>query len=272
MLEIEGTVSVITGGASGIGFGLAQSIGRQGGAVLIAEPDQARLEAACARLAEENITARWVVCDVRDEASVQGLAETAFAGDLPVSILVNNAGVSSPRARVQDKSMDEVRALFDVNFFGVWHGCAAFAPRMIEQGTPAAIYNLASENAFFPAVKRSAAYIASKHAVVGLTESFREDVPGFISVGAIFPGFVQSEMTEGPLSERGMPADVFGTRILEQMRAGEPVAVAHSYNIVHIDERHDVLKAAHAKYAPRHAGDDSMDIRLIVQKLRAEKG
>ncbi len=272
MLELNETVSVITGGASGIGFGLARAIGKAGGQVLLAEPDQSRLEAACETLAQDGINASWAVCDVREQISVERLAETAFADGLPVAILVNNAGVSTPRARVQDKDMAEVRALFDVNFFGVWHGCAAFAPRLIEQGRPAAIYNVSSENAFFPAVKRSAAYIASKHAVVGLTESFREDVPDFIAVGAIYPGFVQSEMTAGPLSERGMTADEFGEKILTQMRVGEPVAVAHPYNIVHVQERFDVVKRAHETYAPRHAGDDTMDIRLIIERLRAEKG
>lgn len=271
MLQLTGGVSVITGGASGIGFGLAQAIGRAGGEVLIAEPDPSRLGAACERLQSEGIKARWAVCDVRDPASVEALAKTAFSTGDRVSLLVNNAGVSTSRVKLQDKDLSEVRALFDINFFGVWHGCAAFAPYFIEQGEPAGIYNLASENAFFCAVSRSAAYIASKHAVVGLTESFREDVPDFMAVGAIYPGFVQSEMTAGPLMDRGMTAEDFGAKILPQIEAGETVVVAHPYNIVHIEERFDVLKRAHATYAPRYAGDESMDVRLILQELRAKK-
>ena len=101
-----------------------------------------------------------------------------------------------------------------VNFEGVWRGCQEFGRRLIEQGIPAGLYNTGSENSFFVAVGHSAAYVASKHAVLGLTDCLREEMPEYISVGMIAPGFVGSELIPEPMRPLGMPVDDFA-EILE---------------------------------------------------------
>ena len=94
---------------------------------------------------------------------------------------------------------------------GVWHGCKVFGKRLIEQGTPAAIYTTGSENSFFVAVPQSAAYVASKHAVYGLTEAFAEEMPEYVKVGLITPGFVGSELIPEGGRQLAMPPDEFAS-------------------------------------------------------------
>lgn len=261
---------VITGGATGIGFGLAKRFGSEGAKIVIGEPRQNRLDEAIEALTELGIDAAAMVMDVTDPKSVEAFADFSWQTYGGAHVLINNAGVPSKRMPIVDTPFEDARALFDVNFFGVWHGAAIFGKRMIEQGEPAAIYNLASENAFFNAVQNSASYIASKHAVRGLTEAMRDEFPDFIDIGMIIPGFVASEMTKGS-EQFAMDADTFATKVVEQIRAGELYVVTHSYNMVRIKPIHDEIADAYARNAPRYEGDDEYDVPTLIAKLRARR-
>lgn len=142
---------------------------------------------------------------------------------------------------------------------------------MIEQGTPAAIYNLGSENSLFVAVPNSAAYVATKHAVLGMTEAFREEMPDYINVGTIFPGFVASEMIPQQVVKAAMDTDEFAANVIKQIRAGERFIVTHACNRDSIEPRRKALDAAYDTYAPRYDGDDEYDVRKLMVKWQAER-
>jgi len=137
---------------------------------------------------------------------------------------------------------------------------------MIEQGTKAAIYNLGSENSLFIAVPKSVAYVASKHAVFALSESLRNDLPDYIHVGTIFPGYVDTPLTSKV--EGGMNADEFANIIKVQIKNEEHLIVSHAYNNVHIEKRNNEITSAYKKYAPRYDGDDEYDIKTIFQNYK----
>ena len=153
-----------------------------------------------------------------------------------------------------------------VNFQGVWQGCQVFGRRLMEQGTEAAIYNTGSENSFFVAVRHAAAYVASKHAVLGLTDALREEMPAHIRVGMIAPGFVGTPLIPEAMRPLGMPVDEFAGIILPQMLAGERYVVSHGYNQVRIDQRYELIRDAYSRYAPRQAGDERFDVRHLVEQ------
>ena len=259
---------VITGGATGIGLGLAKRFGAEGARIVIGEPRQNRLDEAIATLQGLGVDASAMVMDVTDPKSVEALADFAWRTYGAVHVLINNAGIAIGRAPMVEVSLEDLHRLMDVNFFGVWHGAAIFGKRMIAQGEPAAIYNLASENSFFNAVKNSAPYIASKHAVRGLTEAMRDEFPDFIKVGMIVPGFVASEMTKGS-EQFAMDADTFADKVVEQIRAGEFYVVTHSYNMVRIQPIHDEITDAYERNAPRYEGDDEYDVPTLIARLTA---
>lgn len=268
MQDFKDKTVVITGGATGIGFGLAKRFGLEGANILIGEPRRTRLDEALAALRALGIEAEALVMDVTDPSSMEAFADFAWTRFGGAHVLINNAGIAVGRKPMVEVALDDLHRLMNVNFFGVWHGAASFGKRMIAQGEPAAIYNLASENAFFNAVKNSAPYIASKHAVRGLTEAMRDEFPDFIQVGMIVPGFVASEMTKGS-EQFAMDADTFAEKVVEQIRAGEFYVVTHAYNMVRIKPIHDEIEAAYARNAPRYDGDEEYDVPTLIARLTA---
>ena len=264
-------VVAITGGATGIGFALAKAFGEEGAKILIGEPRKEKLDEAVKNLRALGVECDSTLLDVTELASVEHFAEFAWQRHGKVDMLINNAGISGARGLLHEADLEEAHKVFDVNFFGVWHGCSVFGQRMIEQGTSAAIYNLGSENSLFIAVPKSVAYVASKHAVLGLSESLRGDLPDFIQVGTIFPGYVDTPLTGN--ASGGMNADEFASIVKKQIKAGEHFIVSHGYNMVHVEKRHEEIKKAYSTYAPRYAGDDEYDVGKLIadHKLRRKK-
>ena len=265
MKNLKNKVIAITGGATGIGFALAKTLGSEGAKIVIGEPRKEKLLQAVDKLKDMGIEVFEAYLDVTDLKSVENFAEFTIKCFGHVDILINNAGIAGARGRIDKVDVVEAKKIFDVNFFGVWHGCAVFSKKMIDQGTKAAIYNLGSENSLFIAVPKSVAYVASKHSVFALSESLRNDLPDFIHVGTIFPGYVDTPLTSQ--AEGGMDADEFAKIVKEQIKNEEHIIVSHAYNSVHIEKRNNEISLAYKKYAPRYDGDDEYDVKTILSKL-----
>lgn len=270
MTSYQRKTVAITGGATGIGFALAKQFGAEGANLVIGEPREHRLAEAKAELDALGYPVATQVLDVRDPHSVEAFADFTWARFGECHLLVNNAGVGGPRGRITKIDVEAVRALFDVNFYGVWHGSASFGKRMVEQGEPAAIYNVGSENSFFNAMPKMAAYIASKHAVRGLTEALREEFPDFVTIGLICPGFVSTELTPPPFGALGMDADAYAPIVVEQIKAGTFYVVSHACNMDRIAPVHAEIETAYATYAPRYEGDQKYDVRRLVAQFAAK--
>ena len=266
MKNLKDKVISITGGATGIGFALAKSFGAEGAKIVIGETREKKLQEAIDLLVSLDIDADKTYLDVTNLKSVENFANFTCERYGHVDMLINNAGISGARGRIDKVNIEEAKKVFDVNFFGVWNGCSVFSRKMIEQGTNAAIYNLGSENSLFIAVPKSVAYVASKHAVFALSESLRNDLPDYIHVGTIFPGYVDTPLTSQV--EGGMNSDEFASIIKEQIKNEENIIVSHAYNIVHIEKRNKEITSAYKKYAPRYDGDDEYDIKTIFQNYK----
>ena len=265
MRDFKGKIIAITGGATGIGFALAKTFGSEGAKIVIGETREKKLQEAIDKFKSLNIDADKTHLDVTDLKSVESFADFTCERYGQVDMLINNAGISGARGRIDKVDIEEAKKVFDVNFFGVWNGCSVFSKKMIEQGTEAEIYNLGSENSLFVAVPNSVAYVASKHAVLGLSESLRNDLPDFIHIGIIIPGYVDTPLT-GQI-EGGMNADKFAEIIKEQIKNKEHIIVSHAYNAVHIEKRNNEIAFAYEKYAPRYDGDDEYDVKTILSSL-----
>ncbi|HMO76381.1 MAG TPA: SDR family NAD(P)-dependent oxidoreductase [Sphingopyxis sp.] len=268
-MDFAGRSVVITGGATGIGFALAKRLGSVGARLLLCEPSEAKLAEAVAALDALDIEALPFAGDVTDPALVEALADAAWAAHGRADAIVANAGVGGGRASVIDTDPDAARALFEVNFWGVWNCIRTFGGRFRDEGLPSAIYATASENALFNALRTGGgAYVASKHAVLGLMDMLRNEAPAHVEVGVILPGWVKSDMTRH--ADAAMDADAFAARIVPQMEAGEFYLVSHPYNVVRMEERWAEVYAAFDCYAPRAPGDESMDVQLFVERMRRE--
>ena len=174
-MELEhGQVAVVTGAASGIGFGIAEGFARRGLNVVLADIEAPALAAAEAKLTSLAPATMAQVTDVSDRAQVFALAEQTVARFGRVDVICNNAGVTLPTKAAWELDDEDWRWVLGVNLWGVIYGIEAFVPRLVEQGrghvvNTASIMGLAS----WP---NAAAYTASKHAVVAISETLRGDL------------------------------------------------------------------------------------------------
>lgn len=270
MQDFKDKVVVITGGATGIGFSFAKQFGALGAKLVIAGRRQVKLDEAVAQLNESGTEAAAFVCDVAELSQVEALADFTWATYGGADAIMNNAGISVPPSTVIDADPAQVEMVMKVNYFGVWNGVSVFGKRFIERGTPAAIYNVGSENAFYNFVPGLFAYESSKHGLHSLSDALREEVPDFIDVSFVCPGFVASEMT-GEMGEAlGMETDKYTDIAMQQILAGEYYVVSHSHNVVRITDRYDEMMKAYATYVPRYEGDERFDARAIMAKRFAK--
>jgi NAD(P)-dependent dehydrogenase (short-subunit alcohol dehydrogenase family) len=194
-MELEGRVAVITGGASGIGRGTALAMARRGACVVIADVNERRLEEARREIAALGVRALAVRCDVARDADLERLAATVLAKLGRVDVLMNNAGVVLRGALEQISTADWEWQL-GINVLGVVRGIRAFLPQMIERGS-GHIVNTGSFCGLVAPTGEGAPYIASKFAVVGLTEALALYArPYGIGVSLLCPGSVDTNLHE----------------------------------------------------------------------------
>lgn len=189
LVSLGERVAVVTGGARGIGLAICGRLAEAGASVVVADLDAAAASAAAVRLEVAGRRAVGVPVDVADSASVSGLADEAFGRFGHLDIWVNNAGVYSD-VQALDMTDDEWRSTLRVNLDGLFFGAREAARRMVGGGV---ICNLASTSAYRTDVPGLAAYVASKHAVRGLTKSLAVEFgPLGIRVVGVAPTVVRT--------------------------------------------------------------------------------
>jgi len=193
MKNLQGKIAVITGGAEGIGKGIAVRAAAEGMKLVLADINAAKLEATVAEFKAQGIEVIGVPTDVASEEQVNALAAKAFAHFGNVHLLVNNAGVAvaKPAWETTQKDWDWVMG---VNFYGVTHALRAFIPTMLKHGEEGHIVNTASM-AGLTSQPSLASYNASKHAVVTVSEGLHHDLTlrqSRIKVSVLCPGWVKT--------------------------------------------------------------------------------
>jgi 3-hydroxybutyrate dehydrogenase len=195
-MKLAGRIALITGGGRGIGRAIALAFAREGAQIAVAARTTEQVEAVAQEISREfDVIALPLSCDVSDAQSVAVMVEEAETGfGRGVDILVNNAGVAESAPLV--KTTDELwRRHLEINLSGTFYCMRAALPGMIERGWGRVI-NIASV-AGKTGAPYIAAYSASKHGVLGITRSAALEVATKgITVNAICPGYVETEMTE----------------------------------------------------------------------------
>ncbi|KAL2478623.1 Short-chain dehydrogenase reductase ATA1 [Forsythia ovata] len=187
--RLIGKVAVITGGARGIGAATAKLFAENGAHVIIADI----LDELGAKLADF-IGGRYVHCDVSKEYDVEQAIQCALNWKGRIDIMFNNAGIAGLGGSITNHKMDEMRALVDINLYGIVHGIKHAARAMIEGKIGGAIICSSSSAAIMGGLA-SHAYTLSKEAILGLARSTACElgVHG-IRVNCISPHGVPSDM------------------------------------------------------------------------------
>ncbi len=191
---------LVTGGGSGIGRAVCFAFAREGADVGVGDMDLAAAEATAREVRKNNREALALGVDVSDPSDVRAMVERAVSELGPLDILVNSAGVREIVPFLQlppDKWLREI----GTNLTGTFLCSQAVAQHLVEQGRGGKIVNLASVTGLM-AVPHRAAYVASKHGVVGLTKEMAMELGDKnIQVNAVAPGVVETPMTASYLNK-----------------------------------------------------------------------
>ena len=194
-MRLDGKVTIITGGGSGMGRTAAELFAKEGARVVVADFSEASGEAAAAAVRAAGGQATFVKADVSNEADARGMVQHAVATYGRVDALYNNAGVM-PEAdhSVIDTDVDTWDKVMAVNVRGVFLGCKYAIPQMLEQGS-GSIINIASFVAILGCSVPQDAYTASKGAVLALTRSLAVQFAGRgVRSNSISPGPVETPL------------------------------------------------------------------------------
>jgi NAD(P)-dependent dehydrogenase (short-subunit alcohol dehydrogenase family) len=195
MKDLRDRWVLVTGAGSGIGLECARAFAAAGANILLSDINAAALEPVRAEIAARGVRCLARPCDVASEASVQEFAAYVTSEIGAPDVLVNNAGVAFLGA-FMETPLAEWRRIQDINVFGIVHCIRAFLPAMQRAGGARKIVNVASLAGFAPA-PNMAAYAASKHAVVGLSEVLAMELHGTdVSVLVVCPGIINTAIVK----------------------------------------------------------------------------
>ncbi len=216
--ELSGQVAIVTGAARGIGRAVATRLARDGAKVALADIDQQAATATAEAIGDGAIPVRLDVTDEGQWAEAVSVVEAALG---PVSILVNNAGIAGRSAPAWELSFEEWRQVIDIDLGGVFLGCRAVLPGMIqrEHGRIVNIASIAGKEGNPNAVP----YSAAKAGVIGLTKAIAKEVAtrGVI-VNAVTPAVIETEILQ-QVSEEHI---AYMTSRIPMGRVGQPKEVA----------------------------------------------
>jgi NAD(P)-dependent dehydrogenase (short-subunit alcohol dehydrogenase family) len=278
MKDFKGRTAFITGGASGIGLGMARALGRAGMNVVIADIDPNAAKAAAEMLASEQIKAAPAYVDVTDRASVRSAALDAVAAFGKIHVVCNNAGVAvgGPIGTLKERDWDWI---IDVNLKGVVYGTEVFAPLIMSHGEGGHFVNTASMAGMIspPGMEP---YTATKFAVVAMSEGWAAQMaPQNIGVSVLCPGFVRTRIHESGRARQdkyggtgivdpgvgataseaaanvlnGIDPDIVGQRVVEGVRDNDLYIFTHPHFKEFTQARFNAILAAFDKSAGSEA-------------------
>jgi 3-oxoacyl-[acyl-carrier protein] reductase len=217
---LDGRTAVVTGGAQGIGFAIAERLVAEGARVVLGDLDPDATAAAVEKLGGGDVAAA-VRCDVTKADDVEALIAAAVDTFGGLDVMVNNAGITrdATMRKMTEEQFDQVIA---VHLKGTWNGTRKAADVMRENKR-GAIVNISSISGKVGLIGQTN-YSAAKAGIVGLTKAAAKEVAHLgVRINAIQPGLIRSAMTEA------MPQRIWDSKLAEipMARAGEPAEVAN---------------------------------------------
>lgn len=224
MKDVAGKTAFITGGASGIGLGMARAFGAAGMRLMLADIEAGALDKAVGELRGKGVQAESAVCDVSDQESVFAAAKAAIDAFGRVHVLCNNAGVSVGGA-VEELPTSDWDWVIGVNQMGVVHGLQALLPHMKQHGEAGHVVNTASMAGMVNMDPFWSPYNATKFAVVSISEVLRKELKDTaIGTSVLCPGPVNTRILEADRNRPGrfgeMTSAVAGTDISSFIQEG----------------------------------------------------
>jgi NAD(P)-dependent dehydrogenase (short-subunit alcohol dehydrogenase family) len=222
METLKGKVAIVTGGGSGIGKAVSELYAAEGAKIVVADMDEKGGNETVEAIKKEGGEAIFIKCDTSKAEDNEKVVEETVKQFGALHIAVNNAGIGGPQAMVGEYPEDGWEKVIAINLSGVFYGMRYQIPAMQASGS-GSIINMASILAKV-GTKGSAAYVAAKHGVIGLTEAAAlEYADKKIRINSIGPGYILTQLLTKHLDEKAMDALV---GLHPMGRLGKPEEIA----------------------------------------------
>jgi len=285
-MKIEGARAVVTGGASGIGRAIAAQLAARECRLMIADVDAAAAEQTASSL---GANVRFTVCNVRNGAEIESLAEVAWRELGGVDLVFANAG-AGPGAPLLEATAEAFDIIYETNVRGSLLTCTNFARRMIDEGRSGHLCVTGSEHSIGMQHTMMGQYTASKHAVLGWADVLRYELPEQVGISVLLPGIVATRFydatrnTELPppepdmqafgeaLMRKGMPAEEVAGICLRGVEDGAFLIPTHACSRAAMTQRCEELGAAFDRYAPAGSGSEKYEVNALIHETLAQMG
>lgn len=230
MKDLSGKTAFITGGAGGIGLAMGRAFGHEGMNVMLADVEEAALQAAVSALKDLGIRAEGVIADVTSPDDMQKAAKRTTETFGRLHLLCNNAGILRAGKVVEFGGADW-QPVIDINIHGVVNGMNMLLPLIMAHGEGGHVLNTASILGMF-SPPEAEAYSASKYAVVAMSEGWAVQLADKgIGVSVLCPGLVSTPIFEetgnAELANAGLSPDAVAKRVVEAIRADQLYVFTH---------------------------------------------
>jgi NAD(P)-dependent dehydrogenase (short-subunit alcohol dehydrogenase family) len=194
MIDLKGKTAFITGGASGLGLGIAKACASEGMNIVIADFRQEAIDAALPIFKAGGRPAIGILLDVTDRAAFARAADEAEAAFGKIHVLVNNAGIGHREGNIWETSYEDMDFFIDINYKSILNGIKTIVPRILKHGEGGHVVSTASKNGLVP-VPGMVLYNSTKRAVMAIMETLAIDLEGTGVGASVFcPGPFQTNL------------------------------------------------------------------------------
>ncbi len=287
MRDVKNKVAFITGGASGIGFGMASVFLKNGMKVVMADANEEHLKIAAQSLHGVAGEYHFIKLDVTDRKAMANAADEVEKKFGKLHVLCNNAGIGSS-APISTAGYDDWDHMLNVNLNGVINGIVTFMPRIRAHGEGGHIVNTSSMAGILPLPDPGGVYTASKFAVRGLSESLRLALAkDNIGVSVLFPGLTRTrilddvakahealdELSGGFVEARryAMEPEQMGEIVLESILRNDAYILSHGEFVDEVRELHDAIIKSFRTDVPWHPkrAEFERGRRKMIEEIKA---